>query len=306
MMFDFSICTPVFNRAILLPRLYLSLLENCEENTTFEWLLIDDGSTDDIASFVEQVEQDNKLIFRYIKKTNEGKHSCLNIAFAEAQGELLLILDSDDLLKPDALLLAKKRWTENRLDHNIAGLIGHCVTLDSNKMLGDSFPQDRMLSTLLANSYRLNLAGDRCDFVRVDLLRNKRFPVIEGENFMPEAVIMLDFDLHYQYLCVDEVFKIVEYQTGGLSDSFSRLAMRNPRGMVLRFEKILNEKGLLTQVDFKAKVKMAANYTRYLLHSKHGFISHMLTIRKFFAVTFIIGVAAGIVLYFKDIATIKG
>lgn len=306
MTFDFSICTPVYNRVSLLPRLYKSLLENNSEDLTFEWLLIDDGSSDDIGNFVKQVELNERVSFRYIKKENEGKHSCLNIAFEQAQGELLLILDSDDLLAPNALTKVKKLWTHHKHNPKLAGIIGHCLKLGSNELLGDTFPQNEMLSTLLANSHKLNLSGDRCDFIRTDLLRNKRFPIIEGERFMPEAIVMQDLDLEYKYLCVNDSFKIVEYQEGGLSDSYSLLAMNNPQGMVLRFERILNEKGLLKQVDFKAKIKMYGHFTRYVLHAKKPLVSNLLSINKFYFTAFVLGTFAGVSLFFKDKNASKG
>jgi glycosyltransferase involved in cell wall biosynthesis len=305
MKFDFSVCTPVYNRAKLLPRLYKSLLENSFDNVTFEWLLIDDGSTDDIESFISQVNFSDQVLFRYIKKENQGKHSCLNIAFEQANSELFLILDSDDLLAPNALMKIKSLWKEHKKAPKLAGIIGNCLAMESGKMLGDSFPQNAMLSTILANSYKLNLAGDRCDFIRTELLKNKRFPIIDGERFMPEAIVMQDFDLNYKYLCINDFFKVVEYQQGGLSDSYARLAMNNPQGMVLRFEKILNEVNLLKQVDFKAKIKMYGNYSRYLLHSNRSFFSNVLSISKFYPFAFIIGFFAGISLYFKDNYTRK-
>jgi len=305
MNFDFTICTPVYNRAELLPRLYKSLLDNCVDNITFEWLLIDDGSTDDIDSFVQQVEFNEQVSFRYIKKENQGKHSCLNIAFEQAKSELFLILDSDDLLALNALVRIKKLWAKHKSNPKLAGVIGHCLTMDSGELLGDKFPENEMLSTILANSYQLNLAGDRCDFIRTTLLAHKKFPIIDSERFMPEAIVMQDFDLDYKYLCINDTFKVVEYQQGGLSDSYARLAMRNPQGMVLRFEKILNEKGLLRQVDSKAKIKMYGNYIRYLLHSKRALVANLSSINKYFPLAFIMGCLAGVSLYVKDIKTIK-
>jgi glycosyltransferase involved in cell wall biosynthesis len=306
MPFDFTIATPVYNRAELLPRLYQSLVNNCSEQLSFEWLLVDDGSTDDIEGFINKKKAQNLFSFRYIKKKNEGKHSCLNHIFEKAQGQLTLILDSDDVLVTGALAKVKALWDNTATDKaNLAGVIGLCETLGTGKVSGDCFPRSPMYSTLLNNSYKLNMTGDRCDFIRTELLRNKKFPIIEGEKFMPEAVVMLDFDIDYQYLCVNETFKDIEYQSGGISNNFAKLSMKNPEGMLLRFERILNEQALLQQVDFKAKVKMYGNHSRYLLHSKNGFLTNFLNLKKYYLLPCLIGVLAGFTLYCKDKLTIK-
>jgi glycosyltransferase involved in cell wall biosynthesis len=306
MTFDFSICTPVFNRADLLPRLYKSLCENMSCDVSFEWLLIDDGSTDAIEKFVQQVKADNIVSLRYIKKNNQGKHSCLNVAFEQAKGELLLILDSDDLLAPNALKTVAELWSGTAQKNKFAGIIGLCNALSTNEVSGDKFPSSPYYSTLVANAYKLNMLGDRCDFIRTDLLREKKFPIINGEKFMSEAVVMLDFDIDYKYICINECLKIIEYQVGGISNNFAKLSMKNPEGMVLRFERMLNERALMVQVSFKSKLKMYGNYIRYLLHSKKPFIANVYRIKKYFPLAFSIGFVAGVCLMIKDKITIKG
>jgi len=306
MSYSFTIGTPVFNRAHLLPRLYESLLKNHQEFPHFEWLLIDDGSTDDIDSFVQRVKADNRISFKYIKKSNEGKHSCLNYIFQESLSELTLILDSDDLLADNALVKVNLLWSELQNKEKIAGVIGLCTVLSNNTILGDKFPQSPMFSTLVANAYSLNMRGDRCDFVRTDLLKGKKFPIIPGEKFMSEAVVMLDFDIDYQYLCVNDFFKVVEYQSEGISNNFDKLSMKNPEGLVLRFERFLTEYALLKQINFKSKIKMYGNYCRYLLHSEQPVIKKLITINKFYPIAFIVGCLAGTLLYVKDKATLRG
>ncbi|WP_448547024.1 glycosyltransferase family A protein [Thalassotalea fusca] len=305
MQFQFTIGTPVYNRAHLLPRLYSSLLQNHAVAANFEWLLIDDGSTDDIQAFVEQVKADNIIPFSYIKKSNEGKHSCLNFIFKEARGELIIVLDSDDLLAESALSRAQKIWQDIENKQNIAGIIGLCTQLNKGDVLGDKFPSSPMYSTIVANAYQLNMRGDRCDFVRSDLLKNKRFPIIAGEKFMPEALITLDFDIDYKYLCVNDTFKIVEYQQEGISNNFAKLCMNNPKGLILRFERMLREDGLLKQINFKSKIKMYGNYTRYLLHDKQPILKKLTSLKIFYPAAFIIGCILGSLLFVKDIATIK-
>ena len=103
-----TIITPSYNRGNYLKRLYDSLVN--QNNHHFQWLIIDDGSTDDTERAVESF--DNKLFaLDYYKKKNGGKHTALNYSHPYIKGELVCIVDSDDWLLPEAVdkILERKR-----------------------------------------------------------------------------------------------------------------------------------------------------------------------------------------------------
>ena len=61
-----TILTPTYNRANMLPNLYNSLLTQTSRD--FEWLIVDDGSTDDTETIVQQWIADNAMAVRYLYK----------------------------------------------------------------------------------------------------------------------------------------------------------------------------------------------------------------------------------------------
>jgi glycosyltransferase involved in cell wall biosynthesis len=93
----FSVIIPTFNRSHLLADAIKSALE--QTYTDREILVIDDGSTDVTADVAASFGQ----AIRYVKKENGGKASALNLGIAQAEGELFVVLDDDDLLPPCAL-----------------------------------------------------------------------------------------------------------------------------------------------------------------------------------------------------------
>ena len=96
-----TVFTPAYNRAVTLPRLYESLLrQTCFD---FEWLIIDDGSSDDTSRLIHSFTGEGKFPVRYVYKENGGKHTAHNLALEEAEGEWFLCVDSDDTLAPDAV-----------------------------------------------------------------------------------------------------------------------------------------------------------------------------------------------------------
>ena len=73
---EITVFTPTFNRAHLLHQCYESLLKQTYKN--FEWLIVDDGSSDNTKETVEHFITENKIKIRYFFKRNGGKHTAVN------------------------------------------------------------------------------------------------------------------------------------------------------------------------------------------------------------------------------------
>ncbi|HRN91020.1 MAG TPA: glycosyltransferase family A protein [Ferruginibacter sp.] len=97
-----SIITPVWNRMELLKETAVSVFG--QDYTEWEWVIVDDGSTDDTVSIGQLLEAQNERV-RFFKRdrTPRGACTCRNIGVENARGEFLIFLDSDDLLAPFAL-----------------------------------------------------------------------------------------------------------------------------------------------------------------------------------------------------------
>ena len=68
----FTVYTPTYNRADLLHRVYDSLMT--QDDRDFEWLIIDDGSTDHTEAIVEHWAAKAPFPVRYVRQANQGKH----------------------------------------------------------------------------------------------------------------------------------------------------------------------------------------------------------------------------------------
>jgi glycosyltransferase involved in cell wall biosynthesis len=67
--------------------------------SNIELIICDDGSTDDSISVIEEFgRKDSRLLL--IRKVNGGQASGFNAAFAASRGEIIALLDSDDLFLP--------------------------------------------------------------------------------------------------------------------------------------------------------------------------------------------------------------
>jgi len=93
----FSVLMPAYNREKYVGQAVDSVLS--QDFTDFELFVIDDGSTDKTLQVLESYGTRIKVL----RQTNQGPEVARNKAAALAQGEYLVLLDSDDLLLPCAL-----------------------------------------------------------------------------------------------------------------------------------------------------------------------------------------------------------
>lgn len=118
-----SILTATYNRADYLIKLYESIVNNLYNYLDIEWLIMDDGSTDNTNEVVNQFSERANLKIKYFKQDNQGKMQSLNNLMKYVTGELVMDCDSDDYFVENAFkeIYNKKDILLN--DDNLYGLI---------------------------------------------------------------------------------------------------------------------------------------------------------------------------------------
>lgn len=223
-----TVFTPAYNRAALLPRLYESLL--AQESGDFEWLVVDDGSTDDTPAVIRTFAKEGRIPVRYIRQENGGKHTAHNCAVQQARGDWFFCVDSDDWLAPGAVehVLDALR----RIEPEVSGLVGRKADQTGRSLcaaLSKAEPCRGLYSLV-----RRSGGGEYALLFRTEVLREYSFPVIPGERFMTECVLYDRLELAGNTVCpLNEMLEICEYQPGGLSSHPYRLLLQNPGGYQL-------------------------------------------------------------------------
>ena len=139
--YKITVFTPTYNRAYILENLYRSLQR--QSFTDFEWLVVDDGSSDVTKALFERWQkEDNPFPIRYCYKENGGKCRAINYGLKLAQGELFFTVDSDDYLTDDAL--EKVVLWESTLpkDQKFCGIVanrGHSPTETPNTRFEEAY-----------------------------------------------------------------------------------------------------------------------------------------------------------------------
>jgi glycosyltransferase involved in cell wall biosynthesis len=264
--YKFTVFTPTYNRANLLPRVYESLVRQTYKN--FEWLIVDDGSTDNTKEIVESFVKSASFPVRYIWKSNGGAHTADNLGVRNARGEFFAIMDSDDWYIDDALQIMLEVWNsiQESDKHKFCGVCG-LFAYDDGKIVGSKFPQEVWDSDDFAfmNIYRIN--GDKIGCKLTDILKKFPFPEDVGQ-FVTEATVWNRIGIAYSTRFINRVLAIKQYQTGGLTDNGRINVIKNPKAMVLYYSELLNcKKRLPLLVSLKAEI----NLMRFLFHSRLSF-----------------------------------
>lgn len=220
-----TIFTPTFNRAHLLGRLYESLL--AQTSKELEWVVVDDGSTDNTRETIEGFSAAGQVNIRYIYKENGGKHTAMNVGIQYAQKEYFLCVDSDDWLVEGAVDMLLSYIA----DEKPAGIIAYKQEYPGGKRIGPDFPKNLKQTTLLELINTHHCAGDRTLVYKTEYLKTLKIPEPADQRFFPETWLYDRFDeQHACHLLAQDVCQC-EYQTGGYSDSFRKLMIRNALSM---------------------------------------------------------------------------
>jgi glycosyltransferase involved in cell wall biosynthesis len=258
--YTFTVFTPTYNRAHTLKCVFDSLRKQTFQD--FEWLIVDDGSTDNTMDLIDEWKRVADFDIYYIYKDNGGKHTAINRGVEEAQGELFLILDSDDSCIPETLERFNYHWQSILIDHRheFSGVTVLCMD-EEGRLVGDKFPKDICDMSPLQMRSLHGVSGEKWGFHKTDVFREFPFPEIPGEKFIAEGLIWNRIALKYKVRHVNEMLRIYKYSSDGLSASLLKTRIRNPISTALYYKELIHH-----PIPFKLKIKSLINYIRFSFH----------------------------------------
>lgn len=184
----FTIFTPTYNRAHTIRRVFDSLCAQTLRD--FEWLVIDDGSTDNTSELIAIWDEIANFPVRCVKQTHAGKHFAHNRALVEAKGQFFGILDSDDALVPDALEKLARLWDSiPESERHLFCSVGARCCSQNGSIIGDRFPTDPFDADMRELAYVYHIDGEKWICWVTEVFRRYPFPEITGIQFIPEGLI---------------------------------------------------------------------------------------------------------------------
>ena len=254
-----TVFTPAYNRAHTIGRTYDSLCrQTCKD---FEWLIIDDGSTDNTRNLVEGWITENKIPIRYIYQENQGMHGAHNTAYANIDSELNTCIDSDDWMPDDAVEVIISFWRENG-GEKYAGMAGLDYS-SQGKLLGTEFPEGDKTTTI-SGFYVNGGKGDKKLVYRTDVIRSyPDYPRFDGERYFSLGYKYLLIDQDYELLTLNKPLVIVDYQPDGSSMGMWKQYWNNPNGLIF-----LRREHMIYYPRLKDRLVTCIHYVSHCIRAK--------------------------------------
>lgn len=258
-----TVFTPTYNRAYIIENLYRSLQR--QTNKDFEWLIVDDGSTDNTQEIVNGWKNEtNDFQIRYYKKDNGGKCRAINYGVDLAQGLLFFNVDSDDYLTDDAIekvIEWERSLPKDKKYCGVVGNLGISATQTPNTLSGTDYRDANLLERY--SEYCENpIDGERAPVFYTEIQKMYKYPEFDGEKFVTPAVTWNRMaNDGYKVRVFDDIIWIYEYQADGITSQGNMNFIKNPQGAGLW----LREKSKFIGDGFLKRLKMW--YTFYCDHT---------------------------------------
>lgn len=203
----FSVITPAFNREQYLPKLVSSLQNQSKKN--FEWIIANDGSSDNTIEYIQGVINDLDFPVKFISSDRRiGKSMIDNILLDNVRGEFILMCDSDDYFEVNAMEKLTNVIESNAFTKSLSGVIGQNLnTLGVSQTFNvkKKLPESKEYSW---SELEKILIGDGTICVRSSLFEGKRFP--EVDFLSHESVLLRELYKHTRFILITDVLKIMD------------------------------------------------------------------------------------------------
>jgi glycosyltransferase involved in cell wall biosynthesis len=262
--FIFTVFTATYNRAHTLSRVYESL--KAQTFCDFEWVVGDDGSTDNTASLIKEWQIDAGFPIHYFKQVHAGKHFVYNRAVREASGEYFLEVDSDDAIKSQALERAHYHWEQiPALERNKYFAILFFCEDEEGVRFGNHFPHDPMDFDYRTFNYSKIYRSEKLRCIRTATLKQYPFSESVQDSYIPESVVFCEIGKKYKARFSNEVLRIYYQDVPSIMRKPIH-PMRNLDGLRFAILYTLNN-----DLDFFFQrpldfIRKAMNFARFSMH----------------------------------------
>lgn len=284
-----TIFTPTYNRSYIINQLYKSLIN--QTNKDFEWLIVDDGSTDNTEEFINGFINDDKISIRFFKQPNSGKHIAINTGLSLAKGKLFFIVDSDDYLVNNAIELITSYKKKLFQDQNLAGL-SFRRGYSTKNIIGSHQNFKDIKMSVLDFRFTKKVKGDQAEIYKTKILKHYKFPCFENEKFCPEGLIWNRIGKNYKLLWTSKVIYICQYLEDGLTSKIIELREKSPRYSMLYYSELEKHK-----IPFVQKLKANINFWRFSFECSNSMVMNLKSVSFFNS---LVGFPVGVLMHLKD------
>lgn len=260
-----TVLTPTFNRGGGLQSLWDSLQKQTVKD--FEWLVVDDGSTDGTKNLITKLQEKSDFPIRYIYKSNGGKHTALNVGIQTIRSELTFIVDSDDCVTDDAVESILKIHKKYRSQNNICGY-AFLRAFPDGKVNGKKFDVDEKIGSYI--DVRVN--GDDTGADKAEVFKTHCLKEYPNEKFLGEDLVWVRMARKYEMVHINKAIYVGNYLEDGLTNNRRKHNIASPIGCMHRAEEFMES-------DLKTRYRIKGGL-QYIVYGRFAGVKIVDLIRK--------------------------
>ena len=251
-----------------------SLWDSLQKQTVkdFEWLVVDDGSTDGTKDLITQLQEKSDFPIRYIYKNNGGKHTALNVGIQTICSELTFIVDSDDCVTDDAVESILKIHKKYRSQNNICGY-AFLRAFPDGKVNGKKFDVNEKIGSYI--DVRVNgddTGADKAEVFKTHCLKEFPFPEYPNEKFLGEDLVWVRMAREYEMVHINRAIYVGNYLEDGLTNNRRKHNIASPIGCMHRAEEFMES-------DLKTRYRIKGGL-QYIVYGRFAGVKVIDLIRK--------------------------
>ena len=253
-----SVLTPTYNRSNTLPNLYNSLIKNYKYQKNIEWLIMDDGSTDNTEELVKKWIKENFINIKYYKQNNQGKMAALNNLLEHITGEITIECDSDDYFTDNCFKEVIEKYDLIKDNKKIYGLAFLRIT-KAKEPIGKYFNEDGQIKKIFDLYFKDDYEGDTCLIFKSEVRKKYKHELENKERFVTEGRMYHKMDLKYDGLMCFNIPGIVcEYLEDGYTKNIIKIFKNNPYGYYKYYLEMFNFN--FEDIPFKKRLHIIKHY----------------------------------------------
>lgn len=176
-----------------------------QEFRNFEWLVINDASTDNTKEVIEQFISETNIPVRFVnQKNNRGVLANINEAIKIAQGEYIVLFGHDDRMMPEALHV----FDELLLKYPEAKSVYALAQDQNGKLVGKKYPKDELVSTYWEQFFDNENEEEKFQCWHTESLRQFIPIPLEIDKMQPGAWLWGWFGTRHKSVFVNKILRV--------------------------------------------------------------------------------------------------
>lgn len=193
-----SVITPTYNRRHTLHRVWESLNRQRQDN--FEWIVIDDGSTDGTEGLLNDWKANARFHVHYSQIGRMGRNAAVNVGRTKISGQFVTLMDSDDAFLDNAFEKIAQNVQEHLSDSSPAHGIAFPYHDEKGNRVCAEFPAEVLQCSHLEARFAHRIRGELLTVYRRNAYDNVQHIELPLPDHLPPSLAHIRLNHTFVYI----------------------------------------------------------------------------------------------------------